>query len=75
MANKLERPYFSLYERDLYGISPDRKLWRYNLDDDVLHYIAQLPVRARCVSDVNGEQALLTYMMQLNRELVSFSVQ
>ncbi|MCO7187532.1 MULTISPECIES: winged helix-turn-helix domain-containing protein [unclassified Pseudoalteromonas] len=75
LANKLERPYFSLYERDLYGVSPDRKLWRYNLDDDVLHYIAQLPVRARYVSDVNGEQALLTYMMQLNRELVSFSVQ
>lgn len=75
LAKQLERPYFSLHDGALYGVSPDRKLWRYHLDDDVLSDIAQLPVGARYVSDVNGEQALLTYMVQLNRELVSFSVQ
>ena len=70
MFEGLEQGRAVLNEQNLFGINQKMQLWVYSLELESFEIIAQLPESARYVSDVKGQQLLMTHMNKLQKDLI-----
>jgi transcriptional activator of cad operon len=70
LFHQLEQGRAVINGQSLFGINKQMQLWAYSLEFDSFEIIAQLPESARYVSDVKGNQLLMTHMNKLQKDLV-----
>ncbi|CAM2010180.1 winged helix-turn-helix domain-containing protein [Acanthopleuribacter pedis] len=61
---------FRLKDRQLYGISREKKLWRYHLDTEVMESLGQVGGNVSHLTDLNQTHLLMSTMVSSKKEVI-----